>query len=362
MFRPKTVLSALLLAAAAFSVAPPAHAQNARIEILVLSMPNRDQIGTVRPGETLDLEEGQTVRLRMSVLPGGGGPHYPSTRYAVISGPARLNAEAANEEIGTFTMTGLHVGNPRNANEPTTIRYEILDQKLNLPSNLATGTFGVRVKAKQPAPPPPPPSTGSGQQPSPGGVSGIVLYVDSYYRSGSQSFTSDQVRDLRTTMVGNDQASSVRIQPGCTAVLYSDINLRGTSLEVTGDIPDLGRTRIGNDKVSSLTLDCSGGSGLPPAGGDRPVPQHRGVTLFENDFFAGTSETFTSDVRDLRSSRIGQDRASSVRVDPGCEAVLYRDVDFRGDSTVVTSDIPELGRTRIGNDSASSLTVDCRRP
>jgi hypothetical protein len=356
MFRPRIVVSTLLLAAAALPGAPPAQAQRAHIEILVLSMPNRDRIGTLRPGETLDLEEGQTVRLRMSVLPTSGGTHYPSARYAVISGAARLSVEATNQEVGTFTITGLRVDNPRHAREQTTIRYEILDRKLNLPSDLAVGTVGVRVWQ-----PEAPPSTGGSQQPSPGDVAGVVLYVDSYYRGGSQSFTSDQVHDLRSTMVGNDHASSVRIQPGCTAVLYSDINLRGTSLEITGDVPDLGRTRIGNDAVSSLTLDCSGRSGRWPAGRDRQGQQDRGVTLYEHEDFAGTSETFDGDVRDLRGTRIGQDRASSVRVDPGCQAVLYGDVDFRGDSISVTSDLPELGRTRVGNDSVSSLTVDCRR-
>ena len=88
-----------------------------------------------------------------------------------------------------------------------------------------------------------------------------------------------------------------------------------------------------------------------------------GVTLYEHDDYGGRYETFTGDVADLGRTQIGNDRATSIYISRGCEAVLYRDTDFRGESLSLSGEeeIPNLGRTRVGNDSVSSLEVYCRR-
>jgi hypothetical protein len=85
------------------------------------------------------------------------------------------------------------------------------------------------------------------------------------------------------------------------------------------------------------------------------------VTLYHDDDFRGGSERFYDDSSNLGRSRIGNDNASSIRVDPGCRAVLYRDSNFRGASAVITRDVSSLRRTVVGNDGASSLRVKCRR-
>lgn len=85
----------------------------------------------------------------------------------------------------------------------------------------------------------------------------------------------------------------------------------------------------------------------------------RGVTLYSDSDFRGTNEVFTGDVGDLRRSRVGGDRVSSVRVAPGCRAFLYADANFRGRSTEVTYDLPTLNGTAVGNDSVSSIRVEC---
>jgi hypothetical protein len=84
---------------------------------------------------------------------------------------------------------------------------------------------------------------------------GITLYVNSDFRGRSESFTHD-VRDLRGTQIGNDQASSLRLARGCEAILYSDVNFRGDSIAVDYDVPNLGETEIGNDQVSSVEVRC----------------------------------------------------------------------------------------------------------
>lgn len=93
-----------------------------------------------------------------------------------------------------------------------------------------------------------------------------------------------------------------------------------------------------------------------PGGGGNP-----GVTLYSDANFRGVSQTFYYDTTSLQGGYLGPDRASSMRIDKGCEVTLFRDVDYRGSSATLHEDVADLGNTRVGNDSVSSLRIDCRR-
>lgn len=90
-----------------------------------------------------------------------------------------------------------------------------------------------------------------------------------------------------------------------------------------------------------------------------PAAAQGGVTLFEHPDFGGASQSFSADAARLTGTAIGNDRASSVRVAPGCTATLYRDADFRGRATVLRGDAQRLGSTDVGDDAVSSVRVDC---
>lgn len=263
----KKALLALVALLAAVGIAVPAPADNAGspVEILVLSVPGLEQIGTVQPGGTLELTSGDTVRLRMSVRREGGSTGFPSTRFKVVSGEARLAVKSASEDVGNITFAAYTVRNPKRNQEETVIQYEILNP-IRLPDQLRTGTIRVDVRDRPPEPPPPPPPPA---EPSVS-FSGIILYEHENFGGRSQNVTVDQVPSLRGTVLGNDVASSVRIQPGCRAVLYQDENFGGRSIVVTVDIRALRSTGLGNDSLSSLTLDCS-----DAAGHDRHDRRHR---------------------------------------------------------------------------------------
>jgi hypothetical protein len=83
------------------------------------------------------------------------------------------------------------------------------------------------------------------------------------------------------------------------------------------------------------------------------------LTLYRDLRFCGVSETFDRDVPDLRGTRIGDDRATSVRVPPGCRVRLYQHPNYRGDYTELRSDEADLRGSRVGDDGASSLQVRC---
>jgi hypothetical protein len=90
-----------------------------------------------------------------------------------------------------------------------------------------------------------------------------------------------------------------------------------------------------------------------------PAAAQGGVTLFEHPDYGGANQSFSADVPRLSGTVIGNDRASSARVAPGCTATLYQDTDYRGRATVLRGDLAGLARTEVGDDAVSSLRVDC---
>ncbi len=88
--------------------------------------------------------------------------------------------------------------------------------------------------------------------------------------------------------------------------------------------------------------------------GDRDRGGRKGVTLYEDADFRGRSEFFTEDDPRLSDNRVGNDLASSIRIDRGCHVTLYEDERYKGDSVVLEDDERRLEDTRVGNDGVSS--------
>jgi len=183
-----------------------------------------------------------------------------------------------------------------------------------------------------------------------GGVTrGVTLHRDFNYGGVSELFTGD-APDLRSSKIGNDQATSVSVSEGCRARLYQSLNYWGAYTEVDSNVGDLRRSEVGNDSVTSLRVRCDVDAASAPA---------RGVTLYRDRSFAGVSELFTGDAPDLRSSKIGNDHATSVRVSKGCRAKLYQNLGFEGAFTEVDADVADLRSSTVGDDSVTSLEVEC---
>ena len=190
--------------------------------------------------------------------------------------------------------------------------------------------------------------------------SGVTLFRDLNFSGTSQLFTED-VPDLRDTFLGNDAATSVRVDRGCRARLYVDADYRGAYIEVDRQLSDLRGSRVGNDSVTSVRVRCDGrGAGWDPGDdGWSTGPPDYGVTLFRDLVFSGSSQTFTEDTSDLRDTFLGNDSATSVRISRGCRARLYADADFRGPYIEVERDVSDLRGSQVGNDAITSLQVRC---
>jgi len=189
-----------------------------------------------------------------------------------------------------------------------------------------------------------------------GGAGGVTLFEHRDFGGRSETFTRDVI-DLEGTIIGPDEASSVRVDPGCRAWLYDETEFYGNYSVIDQNEPTLGSVTVGGDRTRSLRVDCSGSAGTGyndssgTAGGE--------VTLYQHAGFLGRSETFRGDVRDLRGTEIGERETSSIRVSSGCTATLFSDPDFGGRSSDFSGDTSTFFFSEIGDDRAASLRLRC---
>lgn len=140
-------LFAIALTALLAPLAQPASAQSSNkpnigsMEIVVKDLVSKQDIATVRAGETISLPEGSRVRLIMTALPTGSarGPLYPATEYNDLTrGGVRITR--SNEQNAAADLEILDTRTPRRTQK---IQYEVHDTWV--PANLRTGTFAIEV-------------------------------------------------------------------------------------------------------------------------------------------------------------------------------------------------------------------------
>ncbi len=86
-----------------------------------------------------------------------------------------------------------------------------------------------------------------------GSAGSVTLYVEKNYRGVSQTFYADK-SDLRSSFIGNDKVSSVRVDGGCQVVLFEHSDYRGKSATITKNTSSLRNTVLGNNAASSLRI------------------------------------------------------------------------------------------------------------
>ncbi|MEM8930701.1 MAG: hypothetical protein AAGE94_05970, partial [Acidobacteriota bacterium] len=184
----------------------------------------------------------------------------------------------------------------------------------------------------------------------------VTAYADSRYRGMHQRF-ADDVPDLGATRLGDDRLGSLRIDEGCRVVLFADQGFRGRTQHLDEDTPSLVGTPVGPDNASSLRVECRRPNGDVQI---ERLDRGAGVLLFDRSRFEGDRTLVRGDVSRLSATSLGNDRVSSIRVAPGCEAWLFSDADFRGRSVRIDTSIDDLDRTPVGSNALSSIRVRCR--
>ncbi|HSB63765.1 MAG TPA: beta/gamma crystallin-related protein [Thermoanaerobaculia bacterium] len=191
---------------------------------------------------------------------------------------------------------------------------------------------------------------------------GVTLFRERDLSGPHQTF-HDDVPDLRYTQFGSRRASSIAVPPGCVAVLYEFPHYRGRSTVFRDNDNNLANTMVGEDRASSMRVNCRGHyPGWRPPVEPVPLPpsERRGVILYRDREGRGPSAFFDRDVPDLDRTRFGSRMASSIDVSPGCVAILYERPGYRGRRTEFHERDNNLKNTQVGEDSASSLQIRCR--
>lgn len=116
------------------------------VEIVVKDLASGREIGTIPPGGSFTLAEGQRVRLIMTAVHPGHGqePYYPETEF-IETEPGRgwVRVTRTNVENSNATVEIVRPGN-FNRNRTEALRYRIVEN-IDIPRSLRTGAVTIRV-------------------------------------------------------------------------------------------------------------------------------------------------------------------------------------------------------------------------
>ena len=180
------------------------------------------------------------------------------------------------------------------------------------------------------------------------GSEGVYLYDETNYGGRCVRLTDDQP-DL-SDVAFNNVASSIRIVGDWTATLFVNQNYDNAASTFTSDDSDLSNNNIGNDRASSVRIQHGNvPSGAACDGGE-------GLYLYEHPNYQGRCVKFTGDAPDLRTVGF-DDTASSLRILGSWTATLYRDLSGSGGSSTFMQDDANLADNTIGDNQATSVRM-----
>jgi len=139
------------------------------------------------------------------------------------------------------------------------------------------------------------------------------------------------------------ECSSMKLGAGVTAILYSDYNYEGSSIEFNTDAYTFGSSW--NDKACSIKIIK--GQPLPKTPGPGEVYVYRDSNF---QSFVWRLKDSVSDLNSIGAKKV----ISSIRVGPNTQCVLYNDPNFGGKAFPVERDAATLGDW---NDKAISIKV-----
>lgn len=183
------------------------------------------------------------------------------------------------------------------------------------------------------------------------GREGVYLFEHDNFQGRCVKFTGDAA-DLRPFGF-DDTASSIRLLGEWSATLYRDLNYQGTSSNFVREDANLIGDTVGNDQTTSLRVRRGGGPALPQ---ENACDGRNGIYLYEHPQYQGRCVKFTADAPDLRAYGF-DDTASSLRVLGSWTVTLYRDLSGTGNSSAFTQDDSNLANDTIGDNQATSLRI-----
>jgi hypothetical protein len=177
----------------------------------------------------------------------------------------------------------------------------------------------------------------------------VTLCANENFGAPCMQVTTD-VPSFANTAIGDDSVRSLRVAGGIIA-MFADSNYQGICIPFDGgDRPEL-RSYAMSARASSMLFN----NGCPE------IPEDRGVTVYDGIRFTGAHASPAGDVADLHALGLN-DRISSIAVSPGVVVTLYTDANFTGNCMSFRGNNIDLRSSSIGNDSVSSMRIGTSSP
>jgi hypothetical protein len=151
----------------------------------------------------------------------------------------------------------------------------------------------------------------------------------------------------------NDSISSIKVGANAQTVVCKDNNYGGDCILVTSDTHFLTGDRVGNDQISSAKVQPRGASACAPGA-------NQASFFVDTDFLGQCVVKNLGQYPTAEAIGLPNDSISSIRVGPGAQAVVCKDVNYGGDCILITSDVRFITSGRVGNDDITSLKVQPR--
>ncbi len=179
----------------------------------------------------------------------------------------------------------------------------------------------------------------------------IGLYSDENYCGTAKILGVGEYSSPGNMGFPNDSLSSIKVGSNVRAQLCKDDNYAGGCEDFNGDDSRLGDNGIGDNSVSSVKVirknNCS--------------PNGDQVAFFTDANYGGNCVVRgIGNYPDPGSMGIPNDSLSSVRVGGNVRLSLYGDSNYQSTSETFTGDDSDLSNNSIGNDRASSAKVETR--
>lgn len=185
---------------------------------------------------------------------------------------------------------------------------------------------------------------GGRRGPLPSGPASIVLYSDTNLRGTSVELTADQ---YRLAAVGfNDKARSVEVKGGVW-LLCADANLKGNCEYIDRTVRNLGEIGL-SGKISSAQVTAY----------DKG-PRSYDIAFFADTDFRGPFLGFDQGEASLDQFRFN-DTAGSVLVNRG-DWLVCANNDYRGQCEFLDASVSDLGAVALNNKISSFRKYDVRR-
>ena len=179
-----------------------------------------------------------------------------------------------------------------------------------------------------------------------------VCFYDSINYLGESFCTETNTVDPLIGM--NDRVSSIRVFGNAQVTVFQDRDYQGRSQTFTSDVADL-RREGWNDLITSFRVRPTGG-GMGNRWG-RPATPANGACFYENLNFTGQYFCSRQGETVEMVPEGTNDRISSIRLFGNAELIVYRDRDFGGVSQWFDVSEPDL-RESGWNDTISSYRVE----